>query len=569
MSQCYHFADPPMSALRQLASRYPFALPVLVLVATAAAYAPALSYDFVLDDGEQIVQSQPRYTWSAVPSYFTTDIWSYTLFVKTNYYRPGFLLWLLLNSKLFGLNTALWHAAAIGLHLAATFLLFFLARRLTESDAAAGAAALLFGLHPAHVEAVAWVSGATESLFGVLVFSTLLLYLRGQRLAAWLMFAAAMFSKETSAVVPVLLAACEYMFPESPGATRKQRLRAAAAALGIGACIVLLYAGARIHALGTFAPLLRAWTPRMLLGTIPSVLAFYLHQLLVPLDYSLFYPIAPIATFGWSQTIKPLLELAAAAAVLLWLARQSREFAFSVLLLVLPILPVLNLRAFAFDDFQHDRYLYVPSAGLCLLLALAGARFLRREAIAAGLVAICAGGLAYVTIQYRGYWSNGLTLYSHAIEAAPDSMLAAEYMAGELLTRQQFADALPLYQKIVLKDARVSIYENISNCYLGLQEFDRAIAFLEQAISVFPHDPAPHYYLAQVYMRQAKWKDAEAEAREAIRMQPYASPILAVYHGRLGDICNRKAIYHTRWPSTKPRRSRTRRYRMLNRPSRI
>lgn len=125
MSQCYHFADPPMSALRQLASRYPFALPVLVLVATAAAYAPALSYDFVLDDGEQIVQSQPRYTWSAVPSYFTTDIWSYTLFVKTNYYRPGFLLWLLLNSKLFGLNTALWHAAAIGLHLAATFLFFF------------------------------------------------------------------------------------------------------------------------------------------------------------------------------------------------------------------------------------------------------------------------------------------------------------------------------------------------------------------------------------------------------------------------------------------------------------
>ena len=62
--------------------------------------------------------------------------------------------------------------------------------------------------------------------------------------------------------------------------------------------------------------------------------------------------------------------------MLFWLFRRSRACIQRVLL-VLPLLPVLTLNAFAFDDFVHDRYLYVPVAGFCLLLA-AALKYFRR-----------------------------------------------------------------------------------------------------------------------------------------------------------------------------------------------
>ncbi len=200
-------------------------VPAVVLAITAAVYLPTLAFGFVCDDAEQIVTAQPHYTWSALPSYFTTDVWSYTAFVKSNYYRPGFLVWLLLDSRLFGLDTVLWHASVLALHLAATLLFYLLARRISADVAVAGAAALLFGLHPSHVEAVAWLSGSTETVFAVLALASILCHIRGWRAAALLLFAAALFSKETAIVLPLLLAACDWLFPVSPNTTSRQRLR--------------------------------------------------------------------------------------------------------------------------------------------------------------------------------------------------------------------------------------------------------------------------------------------------------------------------------------------------------
>src|SRR5215475_13930631 len=72
-------------------------IPLVVLVVCAAVYVPTLSYAFVSDDSRQISMASTRYAWSYIPSYFTTDIWSFVEQSKSNYYRPVFLIWLLLN----------------------------------------------------------------------------------------------------------------------------------------------------------------------------------------------------------------------------------------------------------------------------------------------------------------------------------------------------------------------------------------------------------------------------------------------------------------------------------------
>src|SRR5882724_1015303 len=95
----------------------------LVLTATALVYASSLWFEFTYDDKLQIVQNPAITSASHIPEYFTKHVWA-DLFPEAlgNYYRPVFLLWLLLNYKLFGLSPAGWHATSLLVHLLCTWL---------------------------------------------------------------------------------------------------------------------------------------------------------------------------------------------------------------------------------------------------------------------------------------------------------------------------------------------------------------------------------------------------------------------------------------------------------------
>src|SRR5678816_714642 len=110
-------------------------------------------------------------------SFFTEHLWAFRYPVGS-YYRPIFLVWLTFNHWLFGLNPVGYHLTGILLHVGVTLLVFLLVRRLTRDQATAAIASLVFGLHPAHIEAVAWISGATESLLAVLFLGSFLCYIR-------------------------------------------------------------------------------------------------------------------------------------------------------------------------------------------------------------------------------------------------------------------------------------------------------------------------------------------------------------------------------------------------------
>ena len=149
-----------------------------VLLLTFMAYFSTLGYEFVYDDQGQIVENSFIKSWSFAPQYFTKHVWSH---IHTDQagdsYRPVFLLWLLINRTLFGLSPFLWHFAVIAVHLLVTLLVYILARRLVKDELTAIMAALIFGLHPVHIEAVAWISGVTEPLLALFLISAFLFYM--------------------------------------------------------------------------------------------------------------------------------------------------------------------------------------------------------------------------------------------------------------------------------------------------------------------------------------------------------------------------------------------------------
>src|SRR5215469_15821636 len=152
--------------------------PIVALLAlTAFTYAATLRFGYVYDDVLQIENNPRIKSVDYLPSYFTRQVWAQAQGQPANLYRPFFLSWLWLNFEIFGSSPAGWHLTAILMHLLSVWLVYLLAKKLLPDEGiSAYLAAGIFALHPAHVEAVAWISGATEPLSTALFLGSFLLY---------------------------------------------------------------------------------------------------------------------------------------------------------------------------------------------------------------------------------------------------------------------------------------------------------------------------------------------------------------------------------------------------------
>ncbi len=530
-----------------------FAIPALLAAASVAVYLPTLKFDFVMDDPRQIEMMESRFTWSQIPSYFTSDVWSYVERQNANYYRPVFVLWLMLNYQFFGLDHAAWHASAVVAHALATLLLFFLARRLTGDEIVAGIAALIFAVHPVHLEGVAWVSGATEPLWATLFFATLLMFVaarhdplpkraRWMRIGAVAMFTLAVFTKETALVAPLLIFGYAWIFPEREEEPRAKRARSAFAAAIPYLQVVVVYFAMRLFALGRFSPKLVHWSLKRLMVTLPAAVWFYVRELVWPFQLSVFPRVLDAWRPGLGKFVLPVMGSAIAIAVLMWIWRQGRLAAFCTLLMVVPLLPVFDLRVFAPDDFAHDRYLYVPSAGFCILLALGLRKLANVSRIGAtATVAALAGVLAFFTIRESQPWRDALSLAEHAVSVAPDSVPAQRLMASALILHDRYAEATPLVERALRATPESPImHMSLGLCYLKLGRWSESAAEFRRGLAGIPDSPQGHLCLGMAELEMGENDDAEAHMREAVRLRPRASVQYRGYRAYLADLLERK-----------------------------
>jgi hypothetical protein len=428
-------------------------LAILLLVATLVPYLQVVYFPFlVLDDNPQIVYRDSAHHWSAVPSYFTQDLWE-SGSRGGRYYRPLFQLWLLINYKLFGLHSRLWHAALLLLYAASVFLLWRSLLALSIAPTIAFFTSLLFALHPVHVESVAWLSGGVDPLLGVFVFGGLLAYLKWSKSGAWWWLAlagmlalAAMWTKETGLALPVLMILHSFFIaPRSPE-NRRQRFVTC-----VGALVpVAIYAFTRAGAMHTVPQ--QSWAS--VVKTAPMLSLFYLRQTLWPLRLAGWYDFDVLR--GWSVTgfwLPCLLGIASLAAILVGL-RQRRMAAYFGAFWWVALMPSLvGIRVFANHDIAHDRYNYLSVAAICFLVVSA-LKLLPRLAVDIPrlVLVILAFLLALATMTYANTWSGNEALYRRAFEISPRSMRPRSLLVSELMKKGQLDEALQLARSNVHLD---------------------------------------------------------------------------------------------------------------------
>jgi tetratricopeptide (TPR) repeat protein len=153
-----------------------------------------------------------------------------------------------------------------------------------------------------------------------------------------------------------------------------------------------------------------------------------------------------------------------------------------------------------------------------------------------GTLAVVAGGLIWVNLEFSGFWKDNLTLYRHGADVAPDNPRAIIQLAEELVLEQQPAEAVPLFQKALLEHNWYDSYESIGYCYLMMREFAQAEGYLYRAISLESTNHVARSYLAEVEWRLGHLQEAETQARQALQLRKAITPKNSNYHALLGGI---------------------------------
>ncbi len=492
-----------------------------VLLATAAVYLQTLEYEFVYDDYPQIVETSQLNSWRMLPHYFTGNVWAWKrAYAPTPYYRPLFLVSLLIQQKLFGLDAMWWHLTSVAMHLLVTLLVYFLARRLTDDWRIGVMASAVFGLHPVHIESVAWVSAINEPVTAAAVVGSFLCYLRPGRLwlaASLALFAVALLTKENALALLPLLWCYEWL--QASGKRFWERLKLALGESLPHLVVTMLFLAIRYKVMGYFSLVVTPIPWRTLIMTWPEVLVFYARHLVWPSDLSVFNDMPLVTAPDMRHFILPCLILAAIASGLWWWGRKWRVAAFCTMWMVLPLLPVLNLRLFPRAELAHDRYLYLPSIGFAILAAAALHR-LRPRALQAGAAALILAAMAFGTVRQSGQWASNPALFQRGIEVAPQNHLAWLGMGTSMMLQRRAGDALPYYQKAI--ELWPEMYEAnylLGRCYYQLGSYLETERYLSRATERAPLEAAPHLYFGLSELRLGRPDAAESAVRHAIELR--------------------------------------------------
>jgi tetratricopeptide (TPR) repeat protein len=527
------------------------------------AYGNAVGGQFVYDDHFQVLRNPTLASLSNLPAFFGQSVWQFMSASPDQplglYYRPLFNAALLLEYQVFGTRVFGWHAVSISLHALTTLLVYALGRAWRLSVAAAALGAALFAVHPVHCESVAWISGLPDLLAAVGLLGTAIVYERGCRsgrplawIAAVALLAVALLSKEVAAAFPLFILGREWLEDEAPA--RRPRVRAWLRAVPFAA-LVGVFLAARYAVLGRLSGTdasARAVTGIDMLLTMPSVLATYLRLLVAPYGLGPTYDVT-FVTEPWSDRfLVPLAVVVPAVAAAGALLAAAPLTARPLLWLGAFLWPVLNLRAFNhYESLVHDRYLYIPSAGFCLLLGLGAAALRQRGGLARAASTIGAvmlvGGWLLLTVAQNRVWRDDVALSDHVLRMHPDSAYFHNYRGATLFERGDLVGAEASYRiALQLRPGYGDAYSNLADVQLRAGRWNDAVALYQQALNSGAPYVKIYLNLGLAHARAGDLAAAGAAYAEAARRAP---ALVEAHLGRgwvreqLGDPVGAEAAY--------------------------
>lgn len=462
-----------------------------------AIFAPTLGFELVWDDLSltSLVQQRAREggLWRVVSTEFQLNASEHP-----GYFRPVVLASLWLDGSLQPHVPWAYHLSNVLLHAACSALVLLLLRRLAGPGWPSLTGALLFAVHPAHTEAVAWVSARTDLWAALFVLLSALAWHEartGGHTYYWLSLGALLLgvlSKESALVLPAALLAWELLAPTSGRWLERNGRWLLGWALVLGLAVFARWlAGISFGA--SFGTLTTPRAPVQLLGG----LLLHLKLLLVPWPLNSFYAV-PQVRLSFVSVLAAAVLLGGGLALAVAASRRWVLVGLAwTLVFLLPVSGLVSLSGAA----AAERFLYLPSMGLAVLVAglyvfLASTTF-RPLAAWASAALLVAGGAG--TLVRSRVWESRESLEADQQRTSPVYVaMEKNKLATRMTELGQAAAAVPIFQEaLALDPSSTEVHNNLGIALATLGRHEEALAELREAQRL--GDRRPELYVAIVY----------------------------------------------------------------------
>jgi protein O-mannosyl-transferase len=505
----------------------------LLILLALICYGNSLFNGFVYDDEQQILQNPYVKSWHYLPQIFGSTVWSFVGAAgTTNYYRPLMTFTFLLLWQLFGDIPFGFHLFNITLNAAIVVMVFSAGRRLFQDRRIAWVAAALFAIHPAHTEVVDWIAAVPELEVTLFVLLTFWLFTQLDRpswkiyLATMASFAMAFLSKEPALMFAPLAIVFEHFV--RPGHERTPVLTKISRYVPICA-VAGGYLLLRIALFGKLAPVLQhpkiSWTQAIYSAF--ALVAGYTKYLFWPAPLSAFHVFHPGASLTELPVLLGIAVVSIAVALILYLYKHAPAAAFCIFWTGITIAPMLNARWMAANVFT-ERYLYLPSVGLCWLIAWFGVRIWDRSAEAAWPKLLLAGAAAILLfaslaaiIQRNAVWRDDMTLYTRTLQTNPDAAVIRSNLGALYFDSEQFDRALQEWQlALAQKPDNIVTMNALGIVYTRLGRYADADTMFQEAMAAKPLWGDSHFNYALLLQKTGRMPEALQEFKTAVTLAP-------------------------------------------------
>jgi len=473
-------------------------------------------------------------------------------------YRPVYTLTLFLNYHFFKLNVYGWRIFNIFVHLLNTILIYFLVRYIFKNKAISSITALIFAVHPIHTEAVNVAVYRTELLSCLFFMMSFFLYLKSRRNIkvgksfysfSLLAFALALASKEMAASLPLIIVLYIYFFSQ-----QKERKKLLVSLLPFFLIVLLWIVMARRFELQdmfvgehelSYGSSFGSKVHLRVLSYMGAPILRYIWISFLPLNLVLLYPQQLKSYTPSAMEIFSLLILIGILICAFKLRKFSKETSFSIFYFFISLLPVSQI--IPFSVIYGERWLYIPSLGFCLFVAI----WLKRlffdknlEKLGIILLALITCFYFFVTIARNRDWRDEVTLLEKNVNIYPQSMDARLQLADQYTRKKDYEKGL--YH---IRTAH-EMYPNIFDPYFYLGRYyvekgppDEAIKTFSNLLRDFPDkckdNPDFYYYFGIACTKGKLYDEAISYYEKVLTLNPYRPENREVYNG-LGNVYFRK-----------------------------
>jgi protein O-mannosyl-transferase len=530
---------------------------------TAALYWPATGHGFVDLDDQLYVSRNPHVKGGLNGQ---NILWAFSN-LEAGFWHPVTWLSIMADCQLYDLRPWGHHLTSLLLHALSTAVLFLALKRMTGTTWRSAFVAALFGLHPLHVESVAWAAERKDVLSGLFWMLSLWGYSRyvecrrhkaeGRSrdskadhrpsvpsntrrvsrftfhvslfyLLSLLFFALGLMSKPMVVTLPVILLLLDwwplqrFSWDDSKGRwTTVARLiweKVPFLAAGLVFGVLTIYAEHGVGALGAESRVL-------LVGRLQNAClsyAAYLRQTFWPMDLAVFYPYPKVLPAGLAAGAG-VLGLMISALVLVK-ARKAPYLAVGWAWYVVTLLPVIGL--IPIGEFSRaDRFTYVPLIGVFLMLAWGACELTRGWRHQASVLAAagCAViGLCFVSArQQLGYWKDSEALFRHALAVTVDNYMAQNCLGSSLDQKGQLDDAIPHYEEATrLQPASAQVHYNLGIALSRKGRLNEAIRQYQEAVRLQPGSTRARNNLGVLLAMTGQLDAAISQFQEVLRLKP-------------------------------------------------